>query len=110
MADNGEKMAILSDEGGIFDILAGRYSNGVPNLDLFLQAYHGSAYRVDRGSRPAVFLKRPALTLGLSPQPSVLRGLAGAPGFRGRGLLARPCFALPESTLGRRTLDSRPIP
>jgi hypothetical protein len=23
---------------GIFDILAGRYSNGVPNLDLFLQA------------------------------------------------------------------------
>ena len=110
MADHGEKMAILSDEGGIFDILGGRYNNGVPNLDLFLQAHSGAAYRVDRGSRPSVFLDNPALTLVLSPQPSVLRGLAAIPGFRGRGLLARPLYALPQSTLGRRTLTAHPIP
>lgn len=110
MADHGEKMAILSDEGGIFDILAGRYSNGIPNLDLFLQAYSGAAYRVDRGSRPSIYLERPTLTLALSPQPTVLRGLAAVPGFRGRGLLARPLFALPHSTLGFRTLAAQPIP
>jgi Protein of unknown function (DUF3987)/Domain of unknown function (DUF3854) len=110
MADHGEKIAILSDEGGLFDILAGRYSQGVPNLDLFLQAFSGAAYRVDRGSRPPVFMREPALTLGLSPQPAVLKGLARIPGFRGRGLLARAFYALPHSTLGHRTLEPRPVP
>ena len=110
MADHNEKMAILSDEGGLFDILGGRYSQGVPNLDLFLQAHSGAPYRVDRGTRPSVFMDAPALTLALSPQPSVLKGLAKIPGFRGRGLLARFLFALPQSTLGHRTLDARPIP
>jgi len=50
MADNDEKMSVLSDEGGIFDILAGRYNGGIPNLDLFLQSHSGSSVRVDRGS------------------------------------------------------------
>jgi hypothetical protein len=110
MSDHNEKISILSDEGGIFDILAGRYSNGIPNLDLFLQGYSGAPYRVDRGSRPPVFMERPALTLVLCPQPPVLRGLAAVPAFRGRGLLARPLYALPASTLGHRSLTAQPIP
>ena len=110
MADHGEAMAILSDEGGIFEILAGRYARGIPNLDLFLKAHSGTAYRVDRGCRPSVFMDSPALTLGLSPQPAVLNGLVKIPGFRGKGLLARFFFALPSSPLGHRTLDSRPVP
>ncbi len=110
MAENGERLAILSDEGGIFDILAGRYSGGVPNLDLFLQAHAGSAVRVDRGSRQAVFMQHPALTMGLSPQPEVLRGLADKPGFRGRGLLARFLYVLPPSRLGYRTMNGEPVP
>ena len=33
-------MSILSAEGGIFDLMAGRYSNGIPNLgSLFLQGH-----------------------------------------------------------------------
>lgn len=103
MADHDQSMAGISDEGGIFDILAGRYSNGVPNLDLFLQAHSGSPVRVDRGSRPPVIMNHPALTMVLSPQPDVLQGLAAKPGFRGRGLLARFLYALPASRLGYRT-------
>jgi len=110
MADNGECMAILSDEGGIFDIMAGRYSNGTPNIDVFLQSHAGSPMRVDRGSRPPVIMNRPTLTIGLSPQPDVLRGLTQKTQFRGRGLLARFFYALPASTLGYRTLQGRPIP
>lgn len=109
MADNGERMAILSDEAGIFEQMAGRYSGGIPNLDVFLQGHAGSAVRVDRGNRPSVFLQRPALTIGISPQPDVLRGLTAKPGFRGRGLLARFLYALPKSTLGHRTGDTRPL-
>ena len=49
MAENGGRMAVKSDEGGIFDILAGRYSKTAsPNLDFFLQGHSGSPVRVDR--------------------------------------------------------------
>ena len=109
MADNNERMAILSDESGIFDILGGRYSGGIPNLDLFLQGHAGSAVRVNRGSRPPVFMQTPTLTFGLSPQPEVLRGLTEKPSFRGRGLLGRFLYVLPPSNLGYRTLDANPI-
>lgn len=110
LADNGERFALLSDEGGIFDIIGGRYSGGVPNMDVFLQSHSGSTVRVDRGSRPPVILDHPALTIGLSPQPDVLRGLVDRPGFRGRGLLARFLYLVPNSRLGQRDLVSRPIP
>jgi hypothetical protein len=109
MAANNERMSILSDESGIFEILAGRYSNGVPNLDLFLQSHAGSPVKVNRGSRPSIAMDSPALTLGLSPQPEVLRGLSNTPSFRGRGLLGRFLYALPTSNLGYRTLDVSPM-
>ncbi|MDK2743479.1 MAG: DUF3987 domain-containing protein [Nitrospira sp. BO4] len=110
MADNNERLALLSDEGGIFDILAGRYSNGVPNLDTFLQSHAGAPVRVDRGSRPPIVMHRPVLSMGLSPQPGVLRGLTGKSGFRDRGLLARFLYVLPASRLGYRTLKTEPVP
>ena len=111
MAEQSEAMSIISDEGGFFDILAGRYSpSGAPNLDLVLQGHAGAPFRVDRGSRPSVFMESPALTLALSPQPEVIKGLASQPGFRGRGLIARQLIMLPKSRLGRRTLQTVPIP
>jgi len=110
MSENSECVALLSDEGGIFDTLAGRYSNGVPNLDVYLQGHAGSPVRVNRGSRPSIFLRRPALSIGLTPQNDVVRALADKPGFRGRGLLARFLYAMPQSNLGRRTLRAAPMP
>jgi len=111
MAENGERMAVISDEGGIFDILAGRYSKtGAPNLDLFLQGHSGSPVRVDRGSRDPVVLNAPALTLILTPQPHVLRSLSEQKAFRGRGLLARFLFLMPPSSVGRRTHKTVPVP
>lgn len=110
LADHGECMGWLSSEGGVFDLLQGRYSNGIPNLDLVLKSHSGDSERVDRGSRPPVFLRSPRLSIGLSPQPDVLRGLASKPGFRGRGLLARFLYLLPPSPLGYRLLQSNPVP
>ena len=110
LAENGGYMAWLSSEGGVFDLLQGRYSNGIPNLDLVLKAHSGDPERVDRGSRPTVYLRSPSLSIGLSPQPDVLRGLAAKPGFRGRGLLGRFLYLLPPSPLGFRALQSDPVP
>ena len=106
MADQGGRMAVLSDEGGIFDLIAGRYSNGRANFDLYLKAWSGSPYRVDRKGRPAEHIDRPALTVGLTVQPDVLRTIATLPGFRGRGLIGRHLFSLPPSRLGWR--DNNP--
>ncbi len=98
--------------GGGFDLIAGRYSKGVPNLDLWLKGHSVSPVRVDRAdrARPPILLDRPHLTVGLSPQPDVLASLQDKPGFRGRGLLARFFYGLPKSPLGYRTLDPHPVP
>jgi hypothetical protein len=48
MAQNDEAMAILSDEGAIFDIIGGLYSKGKSNIDLLLKGHSGGSVRVDR--------------------------------------------------------------
>jgi len=109
LAEQGGSIALLSAEGGIFDTISGRYSNGVPNLDVFLKGHAGDDLRVSRQGREPLFIAAPALTIGLAVQPEVLAGLADRPGFRGRGLLGRFFFALPESLIGRRDTDPPPI-
>ncbi|MCY4641768.1 MAG: DUF3987 domain-containing protein [Gammaproteobacteria bacterium] len=110
MAENNECMGWMSSEGGVFDLLEGRYSRGIPNLDLVLQAHSADPSTTDRSSRPTVRLQYPRLSVGLSPQPDVLKGLASKPGFRGRGLLGRFLYFLPRSPLGNRTHDGPPVP
>ena len=105
-----ERAGIIEAEGGLFDILAGRYSKGVPNLDAVLKLWSGEAVHVDRRSGQNIVLHDPALTICLSPQPEVVRGLADKPGFRGRGLLGRFFFLLPKSRVGSREAEPRPIP
>jgi hypothetical protein len=111
MAENGERVAVLSAEGGIFGLLAGRYqANGGANLDVFLKGHAGDALAVDRIGREGLRINAPALSVGLTVQPEVLRGLADTPEFRGRGLLARFVFALPVSRVGSRDLAAPTIP
>jgi hypothetical protein len=111
MALHNGRMNLISDEGGYFDILAGRYSkNGDANLDLFLKGHSGSPVRVDRGSRPPVTINNPALSMGIAPQPATLIKLGRQPGFRERGVLGRIGFLMPQSLLGYRTGNGPAIP
>jgi len=96
-------------EGGIFDILAGRYSGSV-NLDLYLKAHSGDDIRSDRRNRDSILIKRPSLTLAYAIQPEVIRGLADKPAFRGRGLIGRFLYACPQSNLGSRLIDTDGVP
>lgn len=109
MHANHESMAVLSDEGGIFDILSGLYSDGKANIDLFLQSHAGSPVRVDRGSRPPIFMDRPVLTMGLTIQPQAIRSLGSNKTFRGRGLLGRFLYVYPKSNIGNRSFNEQPI-
>ncbi len=103
LADHGERMAVLTDESGIFEVMGGLYSGGVANLDIFLQGHAGHAVRVDRQGR-STHLDAPALTFGLAVQPDILSELAsgGKKRFRGNGTLARFLFAIPQSNIGSR--------
>lgn len=105
-----ERAGIIEAEGGLFGILAGRYSKGIPNLDAVLKCWSGEAVHVDRKNGSPIVLHDPALTICLSPQPDVVRGLADKPEFRGRGLLGRFLFLLPKSRVGSREVEPRPIP
>jgi replicative DNA helicase len=105
------RIALLSPEGDVFDQMAGRYNQQVgPNLGVYLKGHAGDLLKVDRRGRPPEYVQRPSLTIGLTVQPEVLQGLAGRPGFRGRGLLARVLYSLPESLVGRRQAGAPPVP
>jgi replicative DNA helicase len=110
LAEQGGRLAVLSAEGGIFSILAGRYSGGIPSLEVFLKGHSGDMLRVDRRGRPPEHIPRPALTLGLCVQPEILRAIADMPGFRGRGLLARILYSLPANLVGHRQIGTPPVP
>ncbi|MEW2548889.1 DUF3987 domain-containing protein [Streptomyces sp. NPDC047002] len=102
-------LAALSPEGDLFDIIAGRYS-AKPNLGVFLQAHKGERLQTDRITREQPSVDKPALTIGITPQPAVLQDLASTPGARDRGLLARFLYALPASNLGYRKTRTTPVP
>ncbi|MBZ0252925.1 MAG: DUF3987 domain-containing protein, partial [Candidatus Methylomirabilis sp.] len=89
LSEQGERMSVLSAEGGLFDTLAGRYAKGVPNLNLVLKAHEGEPECVDRITRETIRLLRPTVTLGLATQGEVVASMAATSAFRGRGFSAR---------------------
>ncbi|HEV3193380.1 MAG TPA: YfjI family protein [Polyangiaceae bacterium] len=110
LAANGERIGLFSAEGGPFEVMAGRYSERGTNFEIFLKAHAGDHHQVDRIRRDPIFLDRPLLTMAVTTQPSVIGGLAKKDGFRGRGLLARFLYALPQTALGHRAVDTAAVP
>jgi len=110
LVEQGGRIAVLSPEGGVFEQMAGRYSEKGANLDVYLKGHAGDDLRIDRVSRPTEYVPAPALTLGLAIQPDVLRSLRDQPGFRGRGLIGRFLFSLPRNTVGSRDVDAPSMP
>ena len=112
LAEQGERLAIMTDEGNLFDILSGMYTNGKQNLDVFLQGHAGGPLRVKRGNRN-VDLNKIALSIGLAVQPAVLSEQTESDRrkFRGKGLFARFLACLPKSNIGKRDVRlGQPIP
>lgn len=110
LAEQGGRIAVMSTEGGLFETLAGRYAEGVLNIDVYLKGYSGDPLRIDRKTRPPEFVRKPALSLCLTVQPDVIHDLAAKRGFRGRGLLARFLYSIPQSMVGYRSNTAPPVP
>jgi hypothetical protein len=110
LAEQHGRIGIFAAEGDVLDLMSGRYSDGMPNIGVYLRAHSGDTHRVDRLNRPAEYVRKPAITIGISVQPEVLASLKARPTLHGRGLLARFLYALPTSLLGRRTTRAPAIP
>jgi hypothetical protein len=109
LAEQRGRLGVFSSEGGPLAILAGRYSDGRTNCELFLKAHSGDAYHLDRIGRPSIRLTAPLLTIALTVQPSVIAGLASTPELRALGLLARFLYAIPRTMPGSRDPDAPPV-
>lgn len=110
LAQQGGVLAVLSAEGGLFDILAGgRYSSGAANLDAVLQAHDGrEPILVDRKGSAPIRVEHPRLTLGLAVQPQVLESVGKSDAAVGRGFLARFLYSVPATRVGSRRV-SKPV-
>ncbi len=105
LAEQGGRIASMSPEGGVFDLMAGLYSkNGIPQFGVYLMGHSGDNLKSDRVSRSSVYVERPALTCAYAMQPQVIVGLAANPAFRGRGL-ARPLPVFGSAELDRAAAD-----
>jgi hypothetical protein len=103
LAEQQGCIAIVSEEAGnLFEVMCGKYRDGVADLDVYLKAYDGGPIRVVRISREPLTVENPALSILVTPQPAVLDRLAERSELRGRGLLGRIAFILPPSRVGTR--------
>jgi len=110
MADNDERTAVFSTEGGLFGILAGRYNERTgSNMDLVLKAHSGDPWSSDRIGRDTKTMASPALTIMLTVQPEVIAEIGRVREFRGKGLLARILYAKCKPQAGHRKRRIQPV-
>ena len=103
----GGRIAIIDHEGGIFDTIAGRYSNnGTANTDVFTKGYNGSELKVDRGEK-SVDLDNAYVLLLIFLQPNIFKKTKNFDHFLESGFFARTLFLSPKSKVEFRT-DNEP--
>jgi replicative DNA helicase len=107
LANHNGRIAIISTEGGIFDVVASRYHT--ENVDVFTKAHSGDRITVDRKGQATVIIPSPALTIGLMIQPRIIEAISANRDFVGRGVLARFLYATPVSMVGSRVSDATPV-
>ena len=114
LAQNDGKMSLLSAEGGVFDMMAGKYGNGT-SLDVYLKGHAQDAMRVNRkgqanAGEEGFTIPDPTLTVAVTVQPAVLSGLSAKNTMIGRGLMARFLYFYPVDLAGHRLTDTSDIP
>jgi DNA primase (bacterial type) len=108
MAQQNGCISIFSAEGGVFEMIAGRYDKNL-NLDIYLKGHAGDTISVDRIGRKSNRISNPRLSMLLTVQPQILSGLMNNSTFRGRGLCGRFLYAICNSKVGKRNVNPPPF-
>lgn len=101
------RLGIISDEGGITEVLSGLYNSGNANIDIFLKGIDGGATRIKRAHKD--YRLNPYLTVLLLVQPQILSNMADKRAFTGNGALERFLFTLPVGNVGYREIKDTTI-
>lgn len=105
--DHNGQCAIISDEGSIFDVLGGLYTNNIANIDVLLKGWDKGNISMKR--RECEINLEPLLTFCVLAQPAVLNKISAKKSFSGFGLLERFLMWYPQSNIGYRTHNGMPI-
>lgn len=108
LSENGS-LLMISDEARMLSNFNGKYSGGIPNLDLFLKAWNGEKYICNRVSRGRSEIPRPYLSVAIAGQPYIWDNMMNDTAFRSSGLLARFIHCFSQSDVGHRKYDTAPI-
>jgi hypothetical protein len=110
MTENNERISVISAEGGIFGIMAGRYNgNGNGNIDIYLKGHSGDPCSNHRIGRKSQSMDSPSLTICLAVQLDIIRELGRNKQFRGRGLLGRFLYCYCQHRAGYRKRQKETI-
>lgn len=112
LREHGQRLAILSTEADLFDMLLRGKPGQRANMNIFLKAWSGDSFTRDRkgGSESGpewTELSRPLLTIACSVQPSVLAQVRNDPEMTNRGLAARFMVSVPDDVIGYRDVTRR---
>jgi hypothetical protein len=105
--EQGNRLAIISDEGGITEVLSGLYNSGNANIDIILKGIDGGTTRIKRANKD--YRLNPYLTVLLMVQPQILTNMAEKRAFTGNGALERYLYAIPCGNVGYRVFDNAKV-
>jgi replicative DNA helicase len=110
LAQHGQIAVIAAESAFLDNVAGGRYSETGSNLHLLCSAYSGEPSTIDRRNRDPELIDRPLITVGLVVQPHVVAALVSHTIARAQGLVARFCYSMPTTQLGRRDIDAPKAP
>jgi hypothetical protein len=102
MAENSGSGPVIDDEGTFLRNLAGQYSGQTGNLGLVLVGYDCRYYKPRRINRATKPIKRAALSLVLSPQPSIIASMKNNYTMSDLGFINRFIVCVPGDLIGER--------
>jgi hypothetical protein len=105
--EQGERFAVICDEGGIIDVISGLYTKGQANINIVLNGIDGGSVKIKR--QESEINIHPILTFCLFVQPAILKNMSTQKSLAGKGLRERFLYYVPETKLGYRTHDTEPV-
>jgi hypothetical protein len=110
LKENPQGLGLFAPEADCVENIAGKYSNGRSDCKLYLRAFSGDGFCVDRIGRSSLIVDNPALSIGLCVQPTIIENLQHKREFREVGLLPRFLFSVPKPLEGNEPFNKADIP
>lgn len=101
------RIALLSSEGGLFDMMSGKYSD-VTDLAIYNKGFTSDAYIVNRIGRTQAAIRECHIVIGITTQPYVISSMADNTKLSGTGLASSFMYHIPPTNIGTRDFLTEP--